>query len=256
MQESIAFCTENCWFSCAKNYVFVHGEEKRMTELILFDIGAVQLRLNYGAFFEQTQKFAVDPVRFKQEYPRLEAEYFKRNEPAAPQEFMAQIKTLLSREHLSDTSIKELLRSAWGNPIDEILAIKSKVKEAYTVGNFSNITALQLEMLFETFPKIVEGCADYPSLYSCRSGATKADPEIYGQIQGYHPIIFIDDNEMYVKNAIAAGWKGIWLTSYIDQSEAMRLAHTATSAAPAAELKVANSVQGLEQALRECGIKI
>ena len=94
------------------------------------------------------------------------------------------------------------------------------------------------------------------SLYSCQVGATKAEAGIYERIQGYNPIIFIDDNETYVKNAVTAGWKGIWLTSYIDQFEAVRSVHTATSTAPAAELKVANSIPDLEKALQEYGIVI
>lgn len=235
----------------------MHGEKELNTvELILFDIGAVQLRLNYGAFFELAQRLAVDPTRFTREYPLLEAEYFKRSGSSSPDEFIAKIKALLGREHLSDTSVKELLGSAWGNPIDEILKIKSKVKEAYIIGNFSNITSLQLEMLQQKFPKIVEGCADFPSLYSCQAGATKDEPRIYERIQGYHPIIFIDDNETYVNNAIAAGWKGIWLTSYIDQTEAIRSVHSAGKVACPPELKVANSFQSLEEALRELRIKI
>lgn len=223
---------------------------------MLFDIGAVQLRLHFEQFYDRAARIVSDRAEFKREYAQLDAAYMKLNGPNAKPEFLLKIKKLLGHENFSDENIKELVASAWGNPIDEILAVKSKVKEKYTIGNFSNITSLHLEMLGEKFPQLLEGCLDFPSLYSCRAGATKAEPKIYEQIQGYSPIIFIDDNETYVRNAVAAGWKGIWLTSYIDQFEAVRLVHTAASATPTTEFKIVDSVQGLEQALREYGIRI
>lgn len=227
-----------------------------MIELVLFDIGAVQLHLNYALFFDQVAGAVSDIERFKREYSHLEARHFTLDGLTARQEFLLGIKGLLGNQQLSDKEVKELLGSAWGGPIEEVMAVKSKVKEKYAVGNCSNITSLQFEMLSERFPQLLEGCLDFPSLYSYRMGATKAEAGVYKQIQGYEPIVFIDDNEKYVRSAVSAGWKGIWFTPYIDQSEAIRSLHSSVSAAPAANFKIVDSTQGLEKALYEFGIKM
>ncbi len=239
-----------------------------MRPLVLFDIGGVQLHLNYGRFFERAAAVVSDIAEFKKEYSLLETEYFKRTDPAAGREFISRVKCnfvekLSGSTQLSDNDTKELLASAWGGPIEEVLAVKARVREKYAVGNFSNLTRLHFEMLAERFQKILEGCLNYPSMYSCRTGATKAEPKIYRLIQDYSPVIFIDDNETYVRRAVSAGWKAILLTPYIDKSEAMRSAQNAVDtaelpagAASTGDLKVADSVQSLEEAICGFGIKI
>jgi FMN phosphatase YigB (HAD superfamily) len=95
------------------------------------------------------------------------------------------------------------------------------------VGILSNITELALAQISSRHPEIFETFdGSSPRLFSCRLGKMKPEPEVYRFIAGYEKVIFIDDRKTYVEVPVRlCGWKGIWFTPWIDETESLRAVH-------------------------------
>jgi hypothetical protein len=180
--------------------------DKRKT-LVLFDVGAVLLTMNFRRLYEGAAALsgAITPEEFKSRYVE------------------SRIDILACKGLISRSESVERLRKLIG-PREP----KQRVHEAgYTVGILSNITELALEQISRRFPEIFETFdGRSPRLYSCRLGAMKPELEIYRRVSGYRKVIFIDDKDVYLEVPVRLlGWKGIWLTPWIDESESLRAAH-------------------------------
>src|SRR3989338_6487802 len=227
-----------------------------MRKLVLFDIGAVQLRLNYGKFFHYAKSLSGrGAVELKKDYDKLETKYLAIGGKNASNDFISGIKDVLHlRKDFPDEKIKKLVSYMWECQINEVLKMKTKIRDSGCyVGNFSNISELGFEMLSKEYPEIFEGCYHYPSIYSCRIGMTKNDTDLYKKIKGFDSMILIDDNEVYIRKCSEFGWKGILFTPFIDKSESIRSIHSSTT--ETGNFRVADSSEELEKYLKEMQAK-
>ena len=203
-----------------------------MRKLVLFDIGAMQLRLNYGKFFHYAESLSGRGAgELKKDYDKLESKYLAIGGKNASNEFISGIKDVLHlRNDFPDEKIKNLVSHMWEGQINEVIKMKTKIRDSGCyVGNFSNMSELGFEILSKKYPEIFEGCYEYPSVYSCRIGKTKNDSEMYRKIKDFDNVILIDDNEAYIRKCSEFGWKGILFTPFIDKSESIRSIHSSTS---------------------------
>ena len=204
--------------------------DKRKT-LVLFDVGAVLLTMNFRRLYEGAAALsgAITPEEFKSRYVESRIDILACKGLISRSESVERLRKLIGpREPVTDELIESLVDSCWLVPVREIVKLKQRVHEAgYTVGILSNITELALEQISRRFPEIFETFdGRSPRLYSCRLGAMKPELEIYRRVSGYRKVIFIDDKDVYLEVPVRLlGWKGIWLTPWIDESESLRAAH-------------------------------
>jgi FMN phosphatase YigB (HAD superfamily) len=204
--------------------------DKRKT-LVLFDVGGVLLSLNFQNFYDRAAALSgfLTPADFKRRYVLSGIDFLACKGLVSRRESVHMLRGLIGpREPVSDEIIESAVESAWMDPVREIVELKRRVHEAgYPVGILSNITELALEQISSRHPDIFETFdGRSPKLYSCRLGAMKPEPEIYQAVTGYGNVIFIDDKELYVYVPVRhRGWKGIWLTPWIDEAESLRAVH-------------------------------
>jgi FMN phosphatase YigB (HAD superfamily) len=204
--------------------------EKRKT-LVLFDVGGVLLALNFQTFYDRAAALAgiLTPGEFKSRYVASRIDFLACKGLISRTESVEMLRGLIGpREPVTDDFIESLVQSCWSKPIGEIVELKRRVHEAgYAVGILSNITELALAQISTTFPELFDTFDESsPRLYSCRLGAMKPELAIYAGVDGYDKVIFIDDKELYVEVPVRfRGWKGIWLTPWIDEAESLRAVH-------------------------------
>ena len=199
--------------------------------LVLFDVGGVMISLNFQGFYNRAAALSgsLTPGEFKNRYVESRIDFLACKGFISRRENVQMLRRLIGpREPVPDELIESLVESAWLDPIRELIELKRRVHEAgYPVGILSNTTELALGQISSRHPEIFEtfdGCS--PRLYSCRLGTMKPEPEIYQAVTGYEKVIFIDDQKKYVDVPVRLrGWKGIWLTPWIDETESLRVVH-------------------------------
>ncbi len=228
--------------------------------LVLFDVGGVLVKLNFSKFYNEVIKLSknISVDEFKKRFSN-EIQKYSLTGNLALEEYFEKLRGIISSgKYISNKEFEDLFAFALGESIDEIIKLKKRIYEAgYSVGIFSNIDDIALKIIkqmdgevFETYDK------SNPVIYSHEVGHTKIDKEMYEKISGYDRIVYIDDNENYLKIGIEKfSWYGILFTEYIDDAEAIRLVHN-DKTRPEKNFKIANNIGGLENALREFGIKI
>ncbi|MBS3158252.1 hypothetical protein J4206_03115 [Candidatus Woesearchaeota archaeon] len=237
------------------------GDRKKT--LVLFDVGAVELELDYSRFYQEAAKISTryknDPDAFKDAFvaSNLENRLMVRELTAA--EYLMQLRNLiLPGIELSDQGLMDINSCCWPRQVEKVVALKRKIHDAgYSVGIFSNMTELALGILSARFPEVFETYDPAsPKIYSFETGSTKSEDKMYERIRGYGKVILIDDNAAYVARAVERfGWKGILFTPYIDRAEAIR-AKEHTGAMHSENLKMVNSEDGLAGALRAFGVDV
>ncbi len=230
----------------------------RQRHLVLFDIGAVLLHLDFERFYKAASSLSSryrTQEGFKEAYAssKLESDFMKGL--LNSDDFLDKLRGLIDpNREVSSEELKEIFSYRLGKPVDDVVKLKKRLRLAgYSVGIFSNTTVLDFAV-FQRYPDMLE--ATGPSIYSFQNQSLKPEPKMYGLIKGFDSVTFIDDKESYLRTGVEQfGWNGILFTPFIDRSEAIRAVHTDTSK-PQERFRIANSVGELEDSLRHFGIQI
>jgi FMN phosphatase YigB (HAD superfamily) len=232
---------------------------KRKT-LVLFDVGAVLVKLDYKSFFEKAAEIkGCTKEEFVQMYNASNIEVDAMLGKMSSEENLEKVARLVSPScPMPNEQVKALLELNWPGEIREVVDLKERIFQAgYSIGLLSNMSPFALETIGRKWPDIFKLYDNsMPAIYSFKVGSLKPQPKIYEQIKGYDKVIFIDDKESYLRTGIEQfGWAGILFTPYIDPSEAIRAQHN-DSSRPAHNFYVAASGKELEKRLQGCGINV
>jgi FMN phosphatase YigB (HAD superfamily) len=227
--------------------------------LILFDVGAVLLKINQRAFYHAAGTISSFSAKeFEERYIKsriqMRADDGEINEDEYEREIIqliAPINTLTQKE------VQVIVAKMWQEPIAEMIALKKMVYNAgYAVGIFSNISAYAYMYLVKKFPSIFEVYdLSFPQIYSYKYKGAKPNKMMYNAIKGYNTVIFIDDKEQYLEVGVKEyEWKGIHYTEHVDQNEPSRLEHPDRKGQKDKSIITANSVAEVKKALKEFGV--
>src|SRR3989344_428328 len=224
--------------------------------LVLFDIGGVQMQLDYMVMLKELGRLAgIGPEEAKARYVKSDAENDLMRGAITPGEYFDRLRKALVINS-DDNALVAALALSWKCKIQPVIDIKTALIEAgYSVGNFSNAHAIASDNLGARFPEIyASDSASFPGIYSHLVGGIKPEPAMYEKVKGFDRVVFIDDNRKYVAKGCEYGWNGILLTRYIDLGEAVRSSQAGIDV-KTADIVVANSVEELASALRSLGLK-
>ncbi len=234
--------------------------------LVLFDVGAVLLELKYSQVYQEGARVSGRSI---EEYKRLsgELEVDVLNGRCSYEEHQRKIREILRKPDMSRSELEDFVKQTWGKDITPVVDLKQRVyfQGDCPVNIFSNIDRFAFEYLSRTYPKMMQTFRpDAVPICSYSSKGTKPkslnmyiNAEGSAAILGCNRIIVIDDKESVLQKGIEKfGWFGIHFTPYIDSDEAIRLHSPTEKHFTSDKLLVANSVQELEEALRNLGIKV
>lgn len=231
----------------------------RNNTLVLFDIGAVLVKLQYANFYKEAAKYSSLSL------PDLEEKYLKSNLDIRvtrgeidTREFMIELKDCLKlKPRITDEEIEKIIGATFPDQISDMIDLKEEIHNAgHAVGLFSNIGEPIHRILQARYPKMFEVYnPKNPLILSYQHKTMKPEAAIYDTIRGFNTVIFIDDKDRYLQVGIERGWKGIQYVEYLDQTEPQRKAHADTRYHHE-NLRIARSTQEVKRALREFGIKI
>jgi len=229
-------------------------------QLVLFDVGAVLLELNYTGLYEAGAKQTNQtPEQFKQDYISSKIEPKVLSGEISNKQYLQELKSLLRDNSLTESQLAKIVRNCWGNQIKETVSLKKKIAEAgYSVGLFSNANQFAKNILSKEFPEMFKTYGG-PKIYSYKVGAVKPNHPMFEKVQkmGFNNITYIEDNEPYVREGIEFGWNGILFTPYIDSAEAVRQTKGSHDISLSHEkFRQADNIKELEQALNDFGIKV
>ena len=226
--------------------------------LILFDVGGVLLRLDYGSFYKKAAEFSGETAEeFGSRYNESKLEYYALIGKVSASQYIEKLRKLIGNNDLSDDGIRGVVSYCWPSQITENIELKRKLFQVgYNVGILSNIYDLALEIIAGKFPEVFETYeTDAPRIYSFEVGAIKPNLDIYRFFDMYENVIFIDDKISYIEPGISNfGWNGILFTPFIDNSESIRNIHRENIGQKNIGILVANSPEELKSRL--CGLDI
>ena len=226
-----------------------------MKPLVLFDIGGVQLQLDYHSMFDELGRLSGKPAEdVKSIYVASGIE----------DQFMrGRITTDMYRDSLSEMleigidqeELKRILKLSWDGTSQPVLDVKRElIDNGYPVGNFSNISVFARGELTRKYREIFESDTSYPGVYSYLVGEIKPHENMYSKVNGFDHVVFIDDNQSYVAAGVKKGWNGIHFTPYVDPSEAVRSSQEDMQV-DGDGFRVVDSVEELVSALRDFGLE-
>ena len=234
--------------------------------LVLFDVGAVLLELKYAQVYQAGAKIS---GRSPEEFRKLssELEVASLNGDIPDKDYQERLKELLNHPDMTRSELEEFVKQTWGTEITPVVELKQRVyfEGGCPVNIFSNINKFAWEYLTRTYPRMMQTFRpDAIPICSYLSGGTKPksmnmyrDGEVSARTLGCDKVILIDDKESVLQKGIETfGWHGIHFTPYIDPNEAIRLQSPTETPFVSAKLFVANSVEKLEQGLREFGVRV
>ncbi len=227
--------------------------------LILFDIGGVLVKLNYGNFYEQAAKYSSHSAKeIEKKYIQSRLDFRVCRGEITALEFMNELRDCLEiPKKVTQEELERIVGATFPDQISEMIALKEQLHQiGYTVGILSNIGEHVHKILLKRYPEIF---AVYnpmcPSLLSYQVKVMKPEPRIYDAVVGFENIIFIDDKDAYLKVGIQRGWKGIHYVEYPDTTEPQRKSHSDTGYQHP-WLKSAKSIREVKNSLREFGVKV
>jgi FMN phosphatase YigB (HAD superfamily) len=224
--------------------------------LVLFDIGGVLLKLQYGGFYEAAAKASgrFSPEGFKKLYIASHLEEDALRGDIDAEEFYSGLQSLI--ESVSD--IKGILKNAWDSPIEDMVRLKEEVyRSGAAVGLFSNMHAAAFDILSPKHPEIFNVFdLSFPVIFSHEVKSVKPDRGMYNAVASqFSPVVYVDDNEAYVKRGVVDyGWKGVVFTGEVDSSESLRAAQVHSSSPPTPRILYADTVSRVRAAFVEYGI--
>lgn len=227
-----------------------------MATLVLFDIGGVQLQLDYHSMFNELGRLSGTPpedVKSRYVASGIEDQFMR-----------GRITTDMYRSSLGEMlgigicqeELKRILNLSWDGASQPVLDVKRDLMDrGYPVGNFSNISVFARGELTRRYREIFKSDESYPGVYSYMVGEIKPHPAMYRKIvDGEHDgVVFIDDNRSYVSAGVNRGWNGIHFTPYVDHAEAVRSSQKDMQVD--GEVVTADSVDSLVSALKGFGLK-
>lgn len=234
--------------------------KKKSKTLVLFDVGGVLLELNYSKLYKAGAKVSGETTEnFKQKYivSRIEPRVLS-GEISHPQ-YLQELRILLGNESLTEGQLAKIIRNAWGDKISETIELKKQIAEkGYSVGIFSNANQFAIDILSKEFPEMFETYNTGPKIYSYQIGDVKPNIPMYEAIQEmrFNSIVYLDDNQDYVKKGLEFGWNGILFTPYVDNAEAIRSEKGHDNRKINPKIKVADSIEKLVSSLSDFGIPL
>jgi len=229
--------------------------------LVLWDVGAVLLELNYANVYQAGARISKRSIEeFKKLSSQLEVDILNGN--ISYEEHQKRIRDLLKKPDMTRQELEDFVKQTWGNEITPVVNLKQRTyfEADCPVNIFSNLDRFGFEYLSRTHPRMMQTFRpDAVPICSYFSKGTKPQSlNMYGdgaasaEKFGCNRVVLVDDKESVLKVGIEQfGWYGIHFTPYIDHDEAIRL-HSATEQAFASDkLFVADSVEELEQALKD-----
>ncbi len=234
--------------------------------LVLFDVGAVLLKLNYANVYQAGARISGRSIEeYKKLSSKLEVDVL--NGDITYERHQRRIRDLLKRPDMTREELENFVKQTWGGEITPVVNLKQRVyfEGDCPVNIFSNIDRFGFEFLSRTYPRMMQTFRpDAVPICSCSSKGTKPkslnmyrDGVTSAEKLSCDKVILIDDKESVLQVGIERfGWYGIHFTPYIDSNEAIRIHSQAETQFTSDKLFVANSVEELEQGLREFGVKI
>ncbi|MBS3054796.1 MAG: hypothetical protein J4431_04625 [Candidatus Aenigmarchaeota archaeon] len=231
----------------------------RFRHLVLWDVGGVLLRLNYGQFYDEGARLSGRLTRgqFKDAYIGSRIDYRAMKGELDKAGFVSELRRILGRP-VAEADAKKLLRLSLGRLYPPAIELKERAyRSEYPVGVLSNASQMVHEILKDDFPEAVETFSyENPSVFSYQVGAVKPEDAIYRAVPKFDEVTFIDDKVSYVRKAIDDfGWNGILFTPIIDKEEAIRAGHN-DARKPGKNFSEAGSMEQLAEALNRFGISL
>ena len=231
----------------------------RRKTLILFDVGAVLIKLSYGDFYREAAKHStLDVHAIEKAFLESSLDDRTNRGDINAAQFFSELRSCLElSKSLTEEQLEEIVGHKFPGEIAEMIDLKRELHEAgYAVGVLSNIGEEAHRILECRYPEIF---AVYdrrnPAILSYQMKAMKPDPRVYDAITGFERIIFIDDKDKYLQVGINRGWKGIHFTQYPDETEPQRKSHSDTGYTNE-NIRRANSLAEVKKALNDFGVKI
>ena len=238
--------------------------------LILFDLGAVLVRLNFDRFFAAAARHAKEgiegregaatPVKdqLKMRYAKSGLDSGLNSGRLTTAQFCDGLRTI--GIDARDAELCALYPLILGAQIDETVGLKRRLHEnGYSVGIFSNTSGLIVQVIRQRYPQMLEVYdPNSPAIFSYKVKLVKPDARMFALIKGYRRVIYIDDRDSYVLEGMRAGWQGIHFMAFIDHGEPQRQIgqqHREPAHEPTQGLLVANTFAELEEHLRKLGVK-
>jgi FMN phosphatase YigB (HAD superfamily) len=229
--------------------------------LILFDVGAVLVRLDFRSFFEESAKIGRNTAeQIKEAYVASNLEKDCAEGQINKAAYYQRVRTLIQpKAKISQEQLEQLVGLMWPGQIDEMVALKEELyKQGYVVGIFSNIADFAYETIERKYPAIFETFdPKAPKILSYQIKAMKPNKPMYEAVatRSYKRVILIDDKDQYLETGRTFGWFGIHFTPYIDTTEPARLMHPDKGQQEAGFIQ-ADSRREVEVALERFGVKL
>ena len=239
----------------------------RKKTIVMWDVGAVLVRLTYSRFYEEGARLynrynleeAISAEEFGKRFATSGIEARQVAGKSSTKDFLSGLAELISPKMGLEESL-ELVMNCWGEPIDENIEIKRRVHKAgYSVGILSNMSQLAWIVLAGKNRKMFSTYeSSSPVLMSYRLGMLKPEPEIYKLVSGYNKLVFVDDKIEYLEYPVRElGWKGIWFKGFIDPTETMRLVQEkSTGKRQNKDIRIADTPEQIVSTLAYFGIEI
>ena len=231
----------------------------RRKTLILFDVGAVLIKLSYGDLYREAAKHSrLDEGAIEKAFLESSLDDRTNRGDINAAQFFSELRTCLQlSKNLTKEQLEEIVEHKFPGEIIEMIDLKKELHEAgYAVGVLSNIGEEAHKILNKRYPELF---AVYdkrnPAILSYQMKAMKPDLRVYDAISGFETVIFIDDKDKYLQVGLNKGWKGIHYTEYPDETEPQRKSHSDTGYEDE-NIRRANSVAEVKKALQEFGVKI
>lgn len=199
----------------------------RKKTLILFDVGAVQVSIDFDLFYKRLSELSqdFDSKELRRIYGESDLD-IRFAEGLPIKDYLTLLRKLIHiRDDVSDEGLENAYLSKLDSQIESVIEIKERLsKSGYSTGIFSNIDPLVFNFISTTYPRVFETSKNGSSIaVSFRVGSVKPKKVIYETINGFERVIYIDDNKVYVQvGTNQFGWNGIWFTPFIDPGETQR----------------------------------
>jgi putative hydrolase of the HAD superfamily len=176
-----------------------------MISSIIFDIGNVLLRFDYGRAIHEMRLYSGVPVEEAAEHAVPLVHSYERGE-LGRDEFLSRLAQVAKYNGTADS-----LARIWSDiftPNDPMLALVRSLAPRCPLYLISNTSDLHIEFVRATYP---EFALFRDAVYSYEIGRLKPDPEVFGEAVrkfGVEPreTIYIDDLAPNVESARAAGF--------------------------------------------------
>ncbi len=236
--------------------------------LIYWDVGGVLLELDYKGLYERGAALTgTDFAAFKKTYLDSKLELDVLRGAISNEDYQARLKTMLGNPNMSRKELENFVKRGWGSEMTDVVDVKERAhfKGEAGTGILSNINQFAWEYLTRTYPRMLQTFSPKgPIVCSYLVGEVKPHIKIYEEADakarnlGFNKIILVEDKAKYLMPGIGNfGWHGIHLRINQDPEEAIKQeAGHAGEVKPSDKLFVADSVEELELALRELGVRV